>query len=110
MSILPWVTCHRLAATAHPDREGGAALQWQEDGTFQAVLVPKSAGAALQAGKEAPAGRFRVLAERDAALPWHQVFSAEGRIYRVISAAPEEAPEASALDLKQVLAEEWRLP
>lgn len=81
--------------------------------TFDAAIVFDTSIQARRAEAEGVMSRYTVTTGRNVVLKFHDVFrrKSDGKVFRVTSDGDDKfTPASAALDMRQVTAEEWRLP
>lgn len=115
MSLLEeaYTSCTMIAETVQSDGYGGYSAGWTDGADFCAAIVFDMSAEAQQAEAAGVASRYTVTTSRNCMLKFHDIFRREsdGKIFRVTSDGDDKYTPASAgLDMRQVTAEEWRLP
>lgn len=96
-----------------PDGEGGFTTEWAEGATFMAAITYDTSIEARAAEKQGVTSLYTITTARSVVLEYHDVLKRiyDGKIFRVTSDGDDKAtPESTALDMRQVTAEEWRIP
>lgn len=96
-----------------PDGEGGFTTEWAEGATFMAAITYDTSIEARAAEKQGVTSLYTITTARSVVLEYHDVLKRiyDGKIFRVTSDGEDKAtPESTALDMRQVTAEEWRIP
>ena len=102
-----------LEKTRSPDGEGGFTTAWREGAVFVAAITFDTSMAARTAEKQGVTSRYTVTTRKNVTLEYHDVFKrlSDGKIFRVTSDGDDKfTPESASLNMRQVTAEEWRLP
>lgn len=105
--------CTPIRETVSDDGYGGTVREWTEGEPFDAAIVFDTSVEARQAEAAGVSSRYTVTTKRDRVLKHHDVFRREsdGKIFRVTSDGDDSfTPASASLDMRQVTAEEWRLP
>ena len=105
--------CVRMDKTTTDDGYGGETTVWAEGATFDAAIVFDSSIEARVAQAQGVTSRYTITTTKDRMLEYHDVFKrlSDGKIFRVTSDGDDKYTPASAgLNMRQVTAEEWRLP
>lgn len=105
--------CTMLDRVTRPDGYGGFISTWTDGAPFQAAVIYTSPREARLAGVQDVHGVYTVTTEKSVNLQYHDVFRRErdGKLLRVTTDGDDKAtPAASTLNMRQVDAEEWRLP
>ncbi|MCR4671989.1 MAG: hypothetical protein K5637_01965 [Lachnospiraceae bacterium] len=115
MSLLSeaMTSCTLLTETRTADGYGGYTASWTDGDGFSAAIVLDSSGADSRAQAAAVVNKYTVTTSKAVTLSFHDVFRRESdeKIFRVISDGDDKHTPASAgLDMRQVQAEEWRIP
>lgn len=96
-----------------PDGEGGFVTTWQEGAKFSAAIAFDTSIEARVAEKQGVTSVYTISTEKSVVLEYHDVLKRlfDGKIFRVTSDGDDKyTPASSALDMRQVTAEEWSLP
>lgn len=105
--------CVILNKHTEADGYGGYTTTWSDGAVFNAAIVFDTSMSARAAQKEGVTSLYTVTTEKAMTLEYHDVFRREsdGKIFRVTSDGDDKKTPASAnLNMRQVTAEEWRLP
>ncbi len=95
------------------DDAGGFLTTWTEGAEFSAAIAFSTSVEARVAEKQGVTSLYTVTTPRGMTLEYHDVFKrlSDGKIFRVTSDGDDkETPKSSALDMRQVTAEEWSIP
>lgn len=106
-------TCTFLEKKRTPDGEGGFFTEWTEGAKFPAAIVLNTSIEAQIAEKQALTNFYTVTTGKSVILEYHDVFRRgyDKKVFRVTSDGSDKyTPESSALDMRQVTAEEYDLP
>lgn len=106
-------SCTMLNKTVEKDGYGGYITTWTEGVEFDAAIVFDTSIQARVAEAQGVTSRYTVTTKRDLTLEYHDVFrrNSDGKIFRVTSDGDDKfSPQSSTLNMRQVQAEEWRLP
>lgn len=106
-------TCAFLNKQVTPDGYGGYTTTWADGATFKAAIVFDTSIEARTAEAQGVTSRYTVTTPRSLTLEYHDVFRRlrDGKIFRVTSDGDDKyTPVSTALDMRQVTAEEWALP
>lgn len=101
-----------LDRKSESDGEGGFIPVWSEGASFRAAITFDSSIEARTAQKQGVTSLYTVTTRRAAVLKYHDVFKrlSDGKIFRVTGDGDDKfTPRSSALDMRQVTAEEWKL-
>lgn len=96
-----------------PDGEGGFVTTWQEGAKFSAAIAFDTSIEARAAEKQGVTSVYTISTDKSVVLEYHDVLKRlfDGKIFRVTSDGDDKyTPASSALDMRQVTAEEWSLP
>lgn len=105
--------CTMIAETVQSDGYGGYSAGWTDGAAFCAAIVFDTSLEARKAEADGVTSRYTITTGRDFVLKFHDVFRREsdGKIFRVTSDGDDSfTPLSASLDMRQVTAEEWRLP
>ena len=106
--------CVMLNKVSRPDGYGGKVDTWTEsEAEFDAAIVFDTSIDARRAEAEGVKSLYTVTTSRVMTLEFHEVFKRQrdGKIFRVTSDGDDKyTPRSTPLDMRQVTAEEWRLP
>ncbi len=106
-------TCVFLNKQVTPDGYGGYITTWADGASFKAAIVFDTSIEARTAEAQGVTSRYTVTTSRALTLEYHDVFrrTRDGKIFRVTSDGDDKfTPASTALDMRQVTAEEWILP
>lgn len=106
------VPCTMLNPGWVDDEYGGQKSGWFEGMKFEAILNVNNSIQSKVAGAELSTNFYGVKTHRDVVLEYHNVFrcDTDGKIYRVTDPDANKTPPSSDIDMRQVTAEEWKLP
>ena len=100
-----------------PDGVGGFNTEWVDGAEFKAAIVFNNSMEARVAERANVTALYTVTTPMKINLQYHDVFTrmSDGKIFRVTSDGddlhiPLGAIRTSALDMRQVSAEEWEIP
>lgn len=105
--------CTLITESSIQDGYGGRKTGWADNAEFDAAIVFDTSMQARKAEAEGVSSRYTVATERKHVLKFHDVFRREsdGKIFRVTSDGDDKrTPVSASLNMRQVTAEEWRLP
>lgn len=106
--------CVILNKVSLPDGYGGRIDTWTESkATFSAAIVFDTSIQARRAEAEGVKNLYTITTGRGMTLEFHEVLKrlSDGKIFRVTSDGDDKhTPRSTALDMRQVTAEEWSLP
>ena len=106
-------SCNLLIKTIENDGYGGYITTWTEGAEFDAAIVFNTSIQAMQAEAAGVTSRYTVTTKKNLTLEFHDVFrrNADGKIFRVTSDGDDKyTPGSATLNMRQVTAEEWKLP
>lgn len=106
-------TCTMLNKRTVDDGYGGYRTTWENGAQFSAAIVFDTSIEARRAEAEGVSSLYTVTTSRALTLEYHDVFRRlrDGKIFRVTSDGDDKyTPASTALDMRQVTAEEWELP
>ena len=106
-------SCVMLDKRTVSDGYGGYTSEYIEGVEFDAAITFDTSMQARVADKEGVTSRYTVTTRRSMTLEYHDVFKRErdNKIFRVTSDGDDKfTPNSTALDMRQVTAEEWSLP
>ena len=106
-------SCVILNKQTSPDGYGGYITTWTDGAEFLAAIVFDTSIEARVAEKQGVSSLYTVTTSRALTLEYHDVFrrTRDGKIFRVTSDGDDRyTPARTALDMRQVSAEEWVLP
>ena len=106
-------TCVMMHKVTGLDGYGGETVSWVDGAEFDAAIVFDSSMQARTAQAAGVTSLYTVTTRRAKVLEFHAVFrrKSDGKIFRVTSDGDDRrTPESAGLDMRQVTAEEWRLP
>ena len=106
--------CVMLNKTTIPDGYGGRIDMWVEsEFTFDSAIVYDTSIEARRAEAEGVTSLYTVTTDKSIVLEYHEAFKRlrDGKIFRVTSDGDDRfTPQSAALNMRQVTAEEWRIP
>lgn len=105
--------CTFLNKEKVPDGYGGYISRYVEGASFECAIVVNNSIEAKLAEKQGVTSLYTVTTSKSLTLEYHDVFkrNRDGKIFRVTSDGDDLAtPSSAGLDMRQVSAEEWRLP
>lgn len=105
--------CVMLDRRTQPDGYGGFESVWVDGAGFSAAVIYDSSTQARIGAVQGLTSLYTVTTERSVILQNHDVFRrvSDGKVLRVTSdGADKKTPRTAGLDMRQVSAEEWRLP
>lgn len=105
--------CIILNKTKEPDGYGGYRNVWTEGAGFKAAIVFDNSMQSRIAQKQGVTSRYTITTPRSLTLDFHDVFRRlrDNKIFRVTDDGDDKfTPASTALDMRQVTAEEWSLP
>lgn len=104
--------CVYLNKQTQADGYGGYITTWVEGARFDAAITFDTSIEARRAEAEGVASLYTVTTSRALTLEYHDVFRriSDGKVFRVTSDGDDKiTPASTALDMRQVTAEEWAL-
>ena len=104
--------CCYIDKTTQNDGYGGVETVWNDGADFKAAIVLDSSLQAKIAEKQGVTGLYTVTTSRSMVLHFHDVFKrkSDGKVFRVTSNGEDNhTPASTALDMRQVSAEEFVL-
>lgn len=105
-------TCVLMDKRTEADGYGGYRTIYVAGASFQAAIVFDTSIQARVAEKQGVTSLYTVTTPRALTLEYHDVFKRlrDNKIFRVTSDGDDKyTPASTALDIRQVTAEEWRL-
>ena len=105
--------CIRIDKTTEDDGYGGERTVWTDGAHFDAAIVFDTSIEARVAQAQGVTSNYTVTTTKDRMLEYHDVFRrvSDGKVFRVTSDGDDKYTPASAtLNMRQVTAEEWKLP
>lgn len=105
-------SCVMMDKRTEPDGYGGYTTAYTEGAEFKAAIVFDASMEARTANKQGVTSLYTVTTTRALTLEYHDVFKRirDGKIFRVTSDGDDKfTPQSTALDMRQVTAEEFRL-
>lgn len=106
-------TCMFLNKRVVDDGYGGYRTVWENGASFSAAIVFDTSIEGRIAEAQGVSSLYTVTTPRSLTLEYHDVFrrQRDGKIFRVTSDGDDRyTPASTALDMRQVTAEEWSLP
>lgn len=104
--------CVMLDKTTVADGYGGYISSYAEGASFNAAIVFDTSMEARLAERQGVKSLYTVTTSRAMSLQYHDIFKrvSDGKIFRVTSDGDDKfTPPSTALDMRQVTAEEWVL-
>lgn len=105
--------CTLLNKQTEADGYGGYIVTYVDGATFDAAVTFDTSMEARTADKQGVTSLYTVTTSRAMTLEYHDVFrrNRDDKIFRVTSDGDDKfTPASTALDMRQVTAEEWSLP
>lgn len=96
-----------------PDGEGGFITAYEEGAVFDAAITFDASMTARIAQAQGVTSRYTITTRKNVVLEYHDVLRrvSDGKIFRVTSDGDDKfTPASASLNMRQVTAEEWRLP
>lgn len=106
-------SCVMLNKRAVDGGYGGHHDSWEPGTAFSAAIVFDSSMQGREAEAQGVSSLYTVTTSRAFTLKFHDVFQRvrDGKTFRVTSDGDDKyTPKSTALDMRQVTAEEWELP
>lgn len=106
-------TCTMVHKVTEPDGYGGEITNWVDGATFPAAIVIDNSMQARIGQSRGVNNLYTVTTRKNKVLEFHEVFrrNSDNKLFRVTSDGDDKAtPRSARLDMRQVTAEEWRLP
>lgn len=105
--------CIMLDKVTSSDGYGGVIIDWKEGAEFSAAAVLDSSMEARVAEHAGVTALYTITTKKSINLQYHDVFRrvSDGKIFRVTSDGDDKkTPVSAGLNMRQVTAEEWKLP
>lgn len=105
--------CVLLNKVTQSDGYGGYYATWSDGVSFNAAIVLDTSMQAKIGQQMGVTGLYTVTTRKQMILQFHDVFRrvSDGKIFRVTADGDDKkTPESASLNMRQVPAEEWRLP
>ena len=105
--------CVILNSALVDDGYGGYKTEWTEGATFKAAVDLNNSMEARIGQTQGITALYTVTTSKVLNLQYHNVFKrlSDEKIFRVTSDGDDKkTPESATLDMRQVSAEDWRLP
>lgn len=102
-----------LDKTTSADGYGGLTSTWVEGAQFSAAATFDTSIEARVAGVQGVTSLYTITTSKSIALEYHDVIKrlSDNKVLRVTSdGADKKTPPSATLDMRQVTAEEWRVP
>lgn len=99
--------------TTVPDGYGGYNAFWTDGAKFQAAIVLDTSMQARIGEKQGVTELYTITTRKNMNLQYHDVIRrlSDDKVFRVTSDGDEKkTPGSARLDMRQVSAQEWRLP
>lgn len=106
-------TCQMLDKTTVSDGRGGMVSTWTLGAEFKAAIVFDTSMESRRAEAAGVTALYTVTTQKGVNLQYHDVFQrlSDKKIFRVKSDGDDKkTPESAGLNMRQVSAEEWKLP
>ena len=115
MSLLDenMVNCIMQDKTSASDGYGGTTVTYKDGATFEAAIVLNTSMEARLAEQQGVKSLYTITTKKNVNLQFHDVFIREEdkKVFRVTSDGDDKkTPRGAVLDMRQVTAEEWRIP
>lgn len=94
------------------DDLGGQETVWVPGAHFNAAVILDDSIEMRVAESQGIKGNYTVAVQKSVRLPWHTVFRrvSDGAVYRVTTKDDFAPPNRSMIDLRSIIAEEWKIP
>lgn len=105
--------CTLMDKTTQPDGYGGYITTYQDGAEIDCAIVLDSSIEAKLAEQQGVTGVYTITTRKNINLQYHDVLRREsdGKIFRVTSDGDDKhTPRMATLNMRQVSAEEWRIP
>ena len=105
--------CVMLDRSTSSDGYGGFTSAYTEGAAFQAAIILDSSLQARVAAVQGVTGLYTITTKKAVNLQFHDVLRrvSDGKVFRVTSDGDDKKTPASAsLNMRQVSAEEWKVP
>lgn len=105
--------CTMLDKRTAPDGYGGVTTTWTDGAEFRAAAVLDTSTEAKMAEQQGVTALYTVTTGREVNLQYNDVFrrQRDGKVFRVRSDGDDKlTPHSTRLNMRQVSAEEWRIP
>ena len=104
--------CVIMDKTTAMDGYGGYVFTWKEGAEFDAIITENSSVEAAVAQAMTSSTFYGVKTKRDVPLEYHTCFKrlSDGKTFRIKNSESVKSPSFSAMDMKQLEAEEFELP
>ena len=106
-------SCTMLDKSTSDDGYGGTIITWRDGATFDAAIIFNSSMEARRAEAEGVKSLYTITTRKAITLEYHDVLrrNSDGKIFRITSDGDDnKTPASASLNMRQVTAEEWRLP
>lgn len=115
MSLLSeaYEECTIINRAIVPDGQGGVITTWTDGAPIKAAVVRDDSTVGQIAAAQGVTALYTITTSRALNLQFHDVLRREsdGKIFRITSDGDDnKTPKSAGLDMRQVSAEEWRLP
>ena len=105
--------CAMIDKRSVPDGYGGFTPSWVLGASFNAAITLDNSMQSRIAEQQGVTALYTVTTKKNINLQYHDVFKrlSDGKIFRVTSDGDDKAtPSSATLEMRQVSAEEWKLP
>lgn len=99
--------------TTQADGYGGTIIAWKDGAPIDAACVLNTTGEQNIAAALGATSNYIVTTRKNVTLMYHDVIKrkSDGKIFRVTSdGTDQKTPSGASLNMRNVTAEEWRLP
>ena len=105
--------CIILDRTTVSDGLGGYIQEWKEGATIDCAIVLDTSMTARLAASQGVENLYTITTNKNVNLEFHTVIKrlSDNKIFRITSDGDDKVtPPSASLNMRQVTAEEWRLP
>ena len=105
--------CAMIDKVSVPDGYGGFDPAWKIGAKFNAAITLDNSMQSRIAEQQGVTALYTVTTKKNINLQYHDVFKrlSDGKIFRVTSDGDDKnTPSSATLNMRQVSAEEWKLP
>lgn len=105
--------CTMIDVTSVSDGEGGFIKHYVDGAVFDAAVVLDTSTQARIGASQGVTSLYTVTTNKNTNLQYHDIFirNEDGKVFRVTSDGDDKkTPDVAILDIRQVSAEEWRIP
>ncbi len=108
-----YTDCVMVDKTSISDGEGGFITNYVNGATFKACVVLDNSTQARIGASQGVTNLYTVTTSKNTNLQFHDIFirKEDNKVFRVTSDGDDKkTPSIASLDMRQVSAEEWRIP